>query len=213
MNSVVIIPALNPGAELLAYVRELLSAGLPRIVVVDDGSGKEYEEIFAEMADLSLLTVLRHKQNCGKGRALKTAMEYVLAASYTCDGVITVDADGQHALTDVCRVARIMAEGKEEFVLGCRDFSLPGIPFRSRLGNRTTSLLFKLLYGAYLPDTQTGLRGIPACLLPDMLKIEGERFDYEMSVLVELLRTGVKICRITIETKYFNKNEGSHYST
>ncbi|MCL2496350.1 MAG: hypothetical protein FWF04_02910, partial [Clostridiales bacterium] len=41
----------------------------------------------------------------------------------------------------------------------------------------------------------------------------GERFDYEMSVLVELLRTGVKICRITIETKYFNKNEGSHYST
>jgi len=212
MNSVVIIPALNPGAELPVYARELLKSGLPRIVVVDDGSGAEYAEIFAEMADLPLITVLRHKQNCGKGRALKTAMEYILISQYACDGVITVDADGQHSLADVCRMAQALASGNKEFVLGCRDFSLPGVPWRSRLGNRITSMMFKLLYGTYLPDTQTGLRGIPAWLLPYMLKIEGERFDYETSVLVELLYTGVKINHLAIETKYFDDNKGTNFS-
>lgn len=95
MNSVVIIPALNPGPELPAYARELLAAGLPRLVVVNDGSGVEYGHIFAELAALPHTTVLRHEQNCGKGRALKTAIRHVLIHFPLCDGAITVDADGR----------------------------------------------------------------------------------------------------------------------
>lgn len=213
MNSVVIIPALNPGPELPAYARELLAVGVPRLVVVNDGSGLEYEHIFAELEAIPNITVLYHEHNCGKGRALKTAMRHVLIHYPLVDGVVTVDADGQHAAVDVCRVAAVLSEGGRQLVLGCRNFSLPQVPFRSRLGNRATSLMFYLLYGRYLPDTQTGLRGLPMGLLPQLLRVQGERFEYEMRVLVELLQPGIQFHQITIETRYFDGNKGSHFST
>ena len=82
-------------------------------------------------------------------------------------------------------VARCLEERlpARALVLGTRDFGKDNVPFKSRAGNRITSVCFRLACGVKLPDTQTGLRAFSAELLPEMLDIEGERYEYEMRML------------------------------
>ena len=68
------------------------------------------------------------------------------------------------------------------------NFNLDHVPPKSRHGNKITSAVFRLLYGVYLPDTQTGLRAFRMADLPFMLDVPGERFEYEMQVLIACAR-------------------------
>ena len=71
-TAVVLIPAYEPGEKLLPYVEELIASGFGNIVVVDDGSGPEYQKIFEGVAELPKTHVIHHEVNRGKGAALKT---------------------------------------------------------------------------------------------------------------------------------------------
>ncbi len=103
--------------------------------------------------------------------------------------MITADADGQHTVKDCWKLAQALAEGGRALYLGSRDFSLPNVPKRSRRGNRITTFVFWMLYGQWLPDTQTvcgrfaGGSGVH----------DGDgrdRFEYEMNVLIACARQG-----------------------
>ena len=83
MKTMILIPALAPGAELIDYLQALSDAQLGQLVVVDDGSGPDYAPIFALAAQIPGCTVLRHEQNRGKGDALKTGLSCRTAASIT----------------------------------------------------------------------------------------------------------------------------------
>ncbi len=213
MHSVIVIPALNPSPNLASLVKSLLDKGAPHILVVDDGSGNEYKETFQQIAQLENCTLLIHPVNRGKGRALKTAIAYFLEHFPHLEGIITADADGQHSAKDICKIADRLSENQSAIILGTRDFSAPNVPRRSYLGNRTTSWVFQLLYGSYLKDTQTGLRGLPAGALPWMADLVGERFDYEINVLIEAKRRHTPIVEEPIQTIYYDNNSGSHYNS
>lgn len=103
MKTMILIPALAPGAELIDYLQALSDAQLGQLVVVDDGSGPDYAPIFALAAQIPGCTVLRHEQNRGKGDALKTGLRYFqeLPDRSEYNGVVTADADGQHSVADV----------------------------------------------------------------------------------------------------------------
>ena len=157
-------------------------------------------------------TVLTHEVNKGKGRALKTAFGYVREALPELQGVITIDGDGQHLTKDIYACGQKMLANKDSVVLGCRDFSLPGIPPRSVAGNRTTSRFFRLFFGIRLSDTQTGLRAIPAQYLKTFCEIEGERFEYETNMLLYMKRLGIPFLEQPIETVYDPDDYSSHYN-
>ena len=127
-------------------------------------------------------------------------------------GVITIDGDGQHLLEDIIACGQKMLEHETSVVLGCRDFSLPGIPPRSVAGNKTTSRFFRLLFGIRLSDTQTGLRAIPAQHLKTFCEIEGERFEYETNMLLYMKRLGIPFLEQPIETVYDPDDYSSHYN-
>ncbi|XJZ26912.1 glycosyltransferase [Bacillota bacterium Lsc_1132] len=213
LNVAIIIPALNPTPSLIEYVKALLTEGAAQIIVVNDGSRAELTSIFTECSQLKNCTVLTHDINKGKGRALKTAFTYFLKNMNHLAGVITADADGQHAVEDVCKLAKLLAGKQNGILLGVRDFSQANVPFRSRLGNRTTSLIFRLLYGYKLEDTQTGLRGIPASELPSIANLKGERYEYEINMLIYARKMNISMDEIPIQTLYFNDNDGSHYNS
>lgn len=207
MRCGVLIPAYEPGEALPALTRALMDKGVP-VVVVNDGSatGLEYfERIRAQGA-----VVLEHKENLGKGRALKTGLAWMAEQGY--EGAVTADADGQHSLEDILRVARALASGSRRLVLGIRDVSR--MPNRSRTGNRLTRTLFRLLYGIKLQDTQTGLRGIPLTgeNRSGLLSLTGERYEYEMEMLIEageLFPAGIQ--ELEIETIYLEDSDTSSH--
>ena len=120
-------------------------------------------------------------------------------------GVITVDADGQHLVKDVKKVA-IKLEEEEKIVLGERDFkSSKEVPLASKLGNKFSSFYFKLLTGMYLKDTSTGLRGIPKKYFDLALNTQGDRYDFEINFLKEMHYNKLKFNSVDIEVVYENR--------
>ncbi|XKE95176.1 bifunctional glycosyltransferase family 2/GtrA family protein [Metaplanococcus flavidus] len=208
----IIIPAYKPDQKCLSTVEKIIDTGFDRVIIVDDGSGTEYKHIFNSLETFEEVTVLKHAVNKGKGRALKTAFQYILTNQFPFEAVITADADGQHLASDMVKLSEQLLETPDKVVLGARDFSKKEIPFRSRFGNRFTRLLFRLSTGTVLTDTQTGLRGIPVKYLPQLLEIKGERFEYEMNMLASLRKNEVEVTEVTIETVYIDDNKSSHFN-
>lgn len=213
--NVIIIPSLNPDEKFISYVEDLSKNRFKNIVVIDDGSKAELKYIFERIAEIEGCEVLTHVVNMGKGRALKDSFNYVLqkyAGNSEFTGVITADSDGQHTVYDVKRVDETLTEETENaIILGSRNFHLKNIPFKSKFGNRLTSFLFHILYGVKLEDTQTGLRGIGKDLLPGYTVLAGERFEYEMNMLIDAAHSHVSMKEIEIETIYENNNSETHF--
>ena len=222
---IALIPAYEPERKLTGLIEELKHLGFD-IVVIDDGSGKDYEDIFAEVSQNA--TVLTHPQNLGKGAALKTGMRYInkymsycetvmtKAGAVTVSGkeavIVTVDADGQHKPADVLRVAKIAESRKEDLVLGSRALD-EDVPLRSRFGNTMTRHVYSLSTGVKVHDTQTGLRAFRRSMIPILLSIDGDRYEYEINMLLRLAADGVPIIEEEIETVYEDNNSGSHFRT
>lgn len=210
-KAVILIPSLEPDERLPAYIRKLKDSGFGHIIVVDDGSGEAFLPVFEETGRVEDTIILRHKVNKGKGVALKTGYRYIMDTFPDISGVITADADGQHTVEDCLKLADTLENGKRALYLGSRDFNQENVPPKSRTGNKITSAVFKFLYGQYLPDTQTGLRAFRKDELPFMIQVEGERYEYEMKVLIACSRAGIPMVPVTIETIYENDNEGTHF--
>lgn len=206
----VLIPAYQPGPELVDVVRALVGSGLPAIVVVDDGSGPQYAEIFEQLREFDRVRVIRHAVNLGKGAALKTGMNYALVEYPGLAGIVTADADGQHEPEDVRSVARRFAENPEALVLGARAFS-GYVPLRSRLGNSITRSIMRLAVGHRLSDTQTGLRAIPRGLVERMLSVSASGYEFELEMLIAAKHLGVEVIEQPIQTIYGEGNPTSHF--
>lgn len=209
-NVIALVPVYQPGPPLPALVTDLRAAAPElRVVVVDDGSGPASAAVLAAAEELGC-TVLRHGTNRGKGVALKTGFRHI---AETCPGqhVVSADADGQHEVADILRVAGQVAQ-HGRLVLGVRRFD-GDVPLRSRFGNAVTGLLFRAATGRPVRDTQTGLRAYPAELLDWLRAVPGERFEYEMNVLLAAAQAGHPIDQTVIATTYLDENASSHFGS
>ena len=206
----VLIPAYQPDARLPRLILELHRADpSSKIVVVDDGSGQKFSDIFEASATAGA-HVISYENNRGKGYALREGFTWIRdVAGDSRECVVTADADGQHTLNDIFRVGRTCTDtGKS--VLGVREF-VGHVPARSRIGNTATSALFWLATGWKLKDTQTGLRAFPVALLPALLEVQGDRYEYELRVLLHLAKFRHPVSQIPIETIYETGNPTSHF--
>ena len=210
-QAAIVLPSLDPDGKFERVVDGLIEAGFQYIVIVNDGSDDAHRHWFDEAARKPGCTVLTHEVNRGKGRALKTAFAYVQQELPQLRGVITIDGDGQHLTEDILACGNRMLECEDAVVLGCRDFDQPGIPPRSVAGNKTTSRFFRTLFGIRLSDTQTGLRAIPARYLDSFCQIQGERFEYETNMLLNMKRMGIAFVEQPIATVYDPEDYSSHY--
>ncbi len=201
----VIIPAYKPAQPFVALVEELRQEF--RVLVVNDGSGAEYDAVF-EQVILDNVTVVEHPKNMGKGAAIKTAIAYLQEHEDEW-AAVTVDADGQHCPEDIRKVAALTMENPDSLVLGVRNFK--GMPFRSRFGNSVTRFCFLLATHRRVSDTQTGLRGFTHLTADKLITAEGDRYEYEMNVLLGLKSWDIPLIETTIQTIYIDGNSSSHF--
>jgi putative flippase GtrA len=209
----VLIPAFDPPAALLETVRELEHLGFTGIVVVNDGSSPAAQPVFRELqARHPAVRLLHHAVNLGKGAALKTGLNDILARCPDAPGAVTADADGQHLPADILRVAQALcACGGQTLILGARRFD-HDVPLRSLLGNRISAAVMRALVGQKLSDTQTGLRGLPASLIPHLLRLTPNGYEFELDVLIAAKHRSVPVSEIPIETVYLDDNRSSHFN-
>lgn len=210
-STAIILPSLDPDEKFIRVVDGLVEKGFEHIVIVDDGSDEAHQAPFNRAEAYPQCVVLHHDVNRGKGRALKTAFEYVRREMPDVLGVVTVDGDGQHLAEDIIACGNLMLKQGNKVVLGCRDFDQPGVPPRSVAGNKTTSRMFYLCFGVRISDTQTGLRAIPGSLLDQFINMEGERFEYETNMLIQMKRRGIDFVEQPITTVYDPEDYSSHY--
>lgn len=203
------IPAYEPDEELVRLAEGLQAEGFS-VLVVDDGSGEAYAEVFRQAGGYA--TVVTLEKNGGKGAALKAGMRYIKENLPACTGFVTCDADGQHRIEDVVRVREQLHKG-EKFVLTIRQRKKSAkIPLRSKIGNNLSRFVYALLANRYLSDNQSGLRGFSSKHLDWLIEVEKDNYDYEMNVLYYAAKMGLKITTIPIEAIYIGNNESSHFN-
>lgn len=200
---VIVIPALNAEASVGAVVGGCL-AQLPDVVVVDDGS---IDATSAMAADAGAL-VLRHPRRRGKGGAMKTGFEWALGHGF--DGVIGVDADGQHLPSEIPKLLRCRAESGAEMVIGGRSHLFSQMLPRRRRANRFSTWAIAMLAGAAITDSQCGFRYYSAHLLRT-IPLRAEGFDMDSEVIVRTGRAGLKIAMTPIELGFVDGITTSHY--
>ena len=209
---VVVIPAYEPNQQLDIYIARLLFEGVAHVIVIDDGNDAMFDELFKKISSIDGCTVLHHEMNRGKGAGLKTAIRFYLEHFPTLKGIVTADADLQHLAKDVLNVGEHLKQLNEGFVLGSRVYDVKNMPPRSLIGNTVTSRFFQLLFGLYIRDTQTGLRGITTQELPEMLNLFGDHFEYEMNMLIYMVSHNKRIVQVDIDAVY-QEVHVSHYGT
>lgn len=208
MKIAALIPAYQPDEKLITLLEELSAKTDYFILVVNDGSRVECASIFEQAKKYS--TVITHEVNRGKGAALKTGIKYILEST-DCDGVVTLDADGQHTVSDTQRTVTALIENPDSFIVGGRLFS-GKVPWKSRAGNSITRWVFKMSTGVSVHDTQTGLRAFSRKLMGELCDLAGDRYEYEMNVLLECTARSVPIVEIPIDTIYIEDNKSSHFN-
>lgn len=202
----VLIPAYKPDRRLNKLVDELIEKGFSRIVVIDDGGGAAYADIFRDLSGKA--TVLTHEVNRGKGAGLKTGIREIMKTPNV--SLVTADADGQHTPADVAKIADALIAHPDSLILGSRDKKV--MPLRSKAGNTLTCGVFGLLTGLWISDTQTGLRGLPASALEAFSVLDGDRYEYEINMLIKANELKIPVEEVSIETIYIDNNSSSHFN-
>lgn len=209
MKRIILIPAYEPDSILIELINKINKHKFD-IVVVDDGSGKNYDSIFNKIERKCKL--IRYDTNQGKGHALKVGYQYIRSNYLENYIVVTMDSDGQHTIEDAEKLASYVEEHPNCLVLGKR-IRDKKVPLRSKIGNGITRFVYDIVTGLNVYDTQTGLRAFSYQLMDTSINVEGERFEYEMNILLHFAKMRIPIKEIPIKTIYIEKNQKSHFHT
>jgi len=205
----VVIPSYNPNTKIMSKFINELEKKVNNIIIVNDGCKSEFDDYFKT---LKKHTILTHHVNQGKGRALKTAFNYLLDKYPNFKGAVVADCDGQHSVEDIIKVGNEIIKNPNKLILGVRDFNQKDVPPRSKFGNKITRGVFKVFIGLNVTDTQTGLRGYSKELIPTFLKTKGERYEYETNMLIECKEKDIPVKEVKIKTIYIEDNKTSHFN-
>lgn len=208
MQNIALIPAYCPSEGLIGLVQELKRLNM-EVVIVNDGSDSSYDPVFDACSQDA--HILKQETNQGKGAAMRRGMLWIYQNLSSDSVIVTVDADGQHAPADCLRCAEAAQHHPDALILGVRNFNGPDVPARSHWGNKITASVFHLFTRVYVSDTQTGLRAFHHSMIPTMLKVTGDRYEYEMNQLLAMVREHIPFREVEIRTIYEDNNSSSHF--
>jgi glycosyltransferase involved in cell wall biosynthesis len=203
----ILVPAYQ-SAESLRQLLPVLFTIVPRenVCVSDDGSNDGTGGVCAEQS-VSYVSV---DINEGKGAALSRGFKFLLAEK-NASWVITMDADGQHAVSDVPKfLAEIRLRRPDAgIIIGKRSMTIGAMPAPRIFSNTITSFFLSLLAGARIHDSQCGFRAYSARLLSSVA-CRFPRFEMESEIILRALTARFTVSFIPVQTLYFSSK--SHIS-
>ena len=197
----VIVPAYNEVDTIDESLSRVLAAPCEKqIIVVDDGSQDGTVERLAEWESRGAgIEVYCHRQNRGKGSAIRTALEHANGMF-----VIIQDADLEYDPQDYGRLLEPLLAGRADVVYGARPLGPSRADTLQRnifnLGVFVLNFAVRRLYGRTLTDEATCYKVFPTSLLWAMC-LECERFEFCPEVTAKACRLGLRIEEVPIGYK------------
>jgi len=207
----VIVPVYNE----IAHVDKLLQAihASPvkkEIIIVDDGSTDGTREKLQAMASADNsnadnnnndVTIVFHEKNCGKGAAIRTALQYARG-----EYILIQDSDLEYDPQDYPALLRPLEQHEANVVYGVRpDRHERGLGFF--LGAKLLTHLTNLLYGAGIHDEATCYKAFRRSLI-SQIDLQCRRFEFCPEVTAKLCRMGEKIAEVPIAYAPRSAGEG-----
>jgi len=196
------IPAYQAAPSVGGVVRGTL-AQLQEVLVIDDGSA----DGTAEEARKAGARLISFPANRGKGAALAAAFADLFGRGF--DGVLTLDADGQHLPEEIPKLLPAVEAGGD-LVLGVRDHLFGEMSAVRRASNRLSSRAISFAAGQRLTDIQTGFRYYSRRLV-ETVGFPEARFEAESAVVVRAARRGFKIVTVPVHLAFADGRTTSHY--
>lgn len=199
----IVIPAYNAAASIRQVVTETLQAGLP-LLVVDDGSTDGTVEAMRGLP----VNLVTHGTNRGKGAALRSGFAWALEHGF--EGIVTLDADGQHDPTAIPRLIAAARENGCDILLASRTSQFREMAGLRHYWNRFGAWCMKRRTGFDIDDSQSGFRYYSARLLR-RLDLTAEGYDLEMEILLKGWRAGGRIGSIPVAARVADGRATSHF--
>ncbi len=193
MKIVACMPAYNE-EKTIAKIILLAERHVDQVLVCDDGS----TDLTAEIAEKMGATVIRHKENLGKGAALRTLFKK--AIEQEADIVVTLDSDGQHDPAEIPKLIEPILAGEADITIGHR-LQSEEMPLYRRIGNKLLTALLRKAARAPVLDTQSGFRAYSRKAL-QAISIEVDTIAVDSHIIVEASRKGLRVKEVPVKTAY-----------
>ena len=185
----VVVPAFEEADNLKVVLPQIPTAveGLAvQVLVIDDGS----QDGTAATARHHGAWVASHPFRLGGGAALLTG--YELARKLNPSIIVTMDGDGQHLPSEIPEVAKPVAAGQADMVIGSRILGgHKGNSWLRHLGVISYSRLINLLMGTKITDCTSGFRSFRRAILDEVRLEESQYHTTEM--IIEVAKNGLRI--------------------
>lgn len=194
----ILIPAYNASKDLSTFLPSLVKCvPADQICVVDDGS----QDITASVCQNFKVEYIKLAVNRGKGAALRKGFAHLLK-NENVDWVLTMDADGQHAVQDIPKFIGAIREHPDAgIIIGTRQKRVNTMPIARIFSNVTTSKVLSLICGQKIFDSQCGYRAYSAKLIKT-ISIQYDHFEMESEVILKACFMGFPIQFIPVQTLY-----------
>lgn len=199
----VIIPALNAAKSVGPIIAEAKKY-VGNVVLIDDGSSDGTGDVARDAGAI----VIRHDVNRGKGGALKSGFLWALDRGL--DGVITLDADGQHLPRQIPEFIEERRASGADLIIGGRAHLFGGMLPRRRMANRFSAWAVAKASRTNIKDSQSGFRFYSSRVLRE-IPLRAEGFDMETEVIIRAGVRGLKVVQIPIDLGFVDGLSTSHY--
>jgi len=174
------------------------------VLVVDDGSS---DGTVNRLKGLPV-NLLGHRQNRGKGSALRTGFEWALKHGFA--GVVTVDADGQHDPSAIPLLVAKAGELSSDILIASRAVQFGQMAGLRSSWNRFGTWCMKSRTGLHISDSQSGFRYYSARLLRGV-ELCGTGYQMEMEILLKAWRGGFSIDSLPVAARVADGRATSHF--
>lgn len=210
LRFLICIPTYNHTETVGTVINDCLSLTSFSILVVDDGSTENVENLYLQQNNQlsepvrNRLNFVRHPQNLGKGVALKTSIDWAIKNEFT--HLITIDSDGQHPVKEVKKLVQSAYENPWSVVIGDRQMLTQNVPSSSKFGKAFSNFWVKYQTEQNVGDSQSGFRIYPLFYLQN-IRFISKRYDFEVEILTRLIWKGVTVKSVSVEVIYLPPGE------